>query len=282
MRSPVFYFFCSTFATDFEKTAKKRPINKQKKLVIIVHKSMTFYTIHIETAECLGLMGSDAQVYFALAYLAKHEAWRGSYRELARLSRCGCANTAMRSVQRLIQRGLVLQNGANTLQIVAQKLQNGAILKESNKENNNNIKKNSLSVSEQRDRADGQTDLLFETFWNNYAVVGGMRKYKTACRKVWQKLPEAWRCLAAERAKEHDPERNPYWWLKDEDFLRIDGGKSSSVASEKPHWLSGVEQDDCLRGGIAMAVCRNPETGLFGTVTKSDAEKFGLEVKRIM
>ena len=252
---------------------------------------MTFYTIHIETAECLGLMGSDAQVYFALAYLAKHEAWRGSYRELARLSRCGCKETARVTVTRLVQKGLLVQSEqglaltekrSSETRILPLSTEKLPILKESNKENINNIKKNSLSVSEQRDRTDGQTDLLFETFWNNYAVVGGMRKYKTACRKVWQKLPEAWRCLAAERAKEHSSERNPYWWLKDEDFLRIDGGKVSSVVPEKPHWLSGVEQDDCLRGGIAMAVCRNPETGLFGTVTKSDAEKFGLDVKRIM
>jgi len=251
---------------------------------------MTFYTTHIDAAETLGLYGSDAQVYFALAYLAKHQPWRGSYRELARLSRCGKSkNTARATVELLIKRGLLVQtdeglsvvkNRTEAVNNRTQAVNNRTNLKESNKENINNINKNSLSVCDTTARTDGQTDFLFETFWKNYSAVGGMRKYKRACVSVWKKMPENWRALAAERAKEHAAERNPYWWLKDEDFLRVDGG--AQAAAEKPHWLSGVEQDDCLRGGIALAVCKNPETGLFGTVTKSDAEKFGLAIKRTL
>ena len=252
---------------------------------------MTFYTTHIDAAETLGLYGSDAQVYFALAYLAKHQPWRGSYRELARLSRCGKSKSAaFKCVQRLLYKGLLVQTDeglkVSKLETQTVKLETPAVkletnLKESNKENINNIKE-SKNVMREAQTLPPSVLSSFNEFWNNYAPIGADRKYKRACLLLWssEKMPEEWRRIAVERAKEHPADRKVFFWLKDEDFLRVDGGAQASA--EKPHWLSGVEQDDCLRGGIALAVCKNPETGLFGTVTKEDAVRFKLEILREM
>ena len=61
----------------------------------------------------------------------------------------------------------------------------------------------------------------------------------------------------------------------------------SFAGSEKeekavPTWLTGVQQDELLRDGVPVVVCQNPLTGKFGAVTKDDADKFGLTIKRQM
>ena len=91
-------------------------------------------------------------------------------------------------------------------------------------------------------------------------------------------MPQDWRKLAVEKAPAAAEGRNPYYFLSDEDFLKSDTPKRTA----KPQWLSGDEIDSRLRDGIPLAVCRNPETGMFGTVTKDDADKFKLTILRTM
>ena len=75
-------------------------------------------------------------------------------------------------------------------------------------------------------------------------------------------------------------DRNPLYYLQDEDFLRLQAPSDAKVSA--PEWLEGAAIDDALRAGIKLCVCKNPETGLFGTISKEQAEKFGLEKLRDM
>ena len=240
-----------------------------KRLFAVRWRSM-FFVVDTHIADELGLTGSDLLVYSALAYLSKNKAWRGNYSKLARYSGCGTRWSAKRSVEYLLSHGIInYREGYFTVQNAPSTVQNAPKLKESNKENINNIKRTSVNI-----KTDGQTD--FNLFWSSYAPAGAYRKYKRATQKVWSEMPTDWHALALERASEHEPDRNPYWFLKDEDFLKV---SAKEIKIEKPEWLTPDEQDDCLKAGIPICICRDPETGLYKVTTKQQAEQFGLEIK---
>lgn len=246
-----------------------------------------FYQIDIDIAEQLDLSGTDAMVYFTLAYLSKKRAWKGSSYKLAKYSRCGDATTARRIVIRLKKSGLitensdglsVLQNAAPEMQNAATLMQNAANSKESSKENINK-NKSSLSVSKDTSITDGQTD--FDLWWSSYAPVGAFRKKKNACRAFFysKDMCDDWRKFAIERAKIHDPDRDPYWWLHDYDFLDNVVGGEKETAAEKPDWLTRDEQTNCLLNHIPLATSWNPETKSFGVITLDQAHRLGLHVQ---
>lgn len=246
-----------------------------------------FYQIDIDIAEQLDLSGTDAMVYFTLAYLSKKRAWKGSSYKLAKYSRCGDATTARRIVVRLQKRGLIIENsdGLSVLQIAAPKMQNAATLmqnaansKESTKENINK-NKSSLSVSKDTSNTDGRTD--FDLWWSSFAPDGAFRKKKNACRAFFygKDMCDDWRKFAIERAKIHDPDRDPYWWLHDYDFLDNVVGGEKETAAEKPDWLTRDEQTNCLLNHIPLATSWNPETKSFGVLTLDQAHRLGLHVQ---
>lgn len=96
-------------------------------------------------------------------------------------------------------------------------------------------------------------------------------------------MQEEWRKLAVERVVNKLPERNAYYYLVDEDFLRESPAVSASNYAGKkntsPEWLSNEQQYSLLQDGEVLKFCKRPGGG-FGTVTKEDAETFGLEVVR--
>lgn len=246
-----------------------------------------FYQIDIDIAEQLDLSGTDAMVYFTLAYLSKKRAWKGSSYKLAKYSRCGDATTARRIVVRLQKRGLIIEDsdGLSVLQIAAPKMQNAATLmqnaansKESTKENINK-NKSSLSVSKDTSNTDGRTD--FDLWWSSFAPNGAFRKKKNACRAFFygKDMCDDWRKFAIERAKIHDPDRDPYWWLHDYDFLDNVVGGEKETAAEKPDWLTRDEQTNCLLNHIPLATSWNPETKSFGVLTLDQAHRLGLHVQ---
>lgn len=248
---------------------------------------MDYFIVDIGNAQQLDLTGSELLVYSALAYLTKRKAWKGSTYKLAKYSRCGSANTAKRAVDRLIERGLivqdsngyiVLQNDAVKLQNDAKLLQNDANPKESSKENINK-NKSSLSVSKETSSADGRTD--FDLFWASFAPSGVLRKKKNACRAFFfgKDMCDDWRKLAIERAAEHEPDRDPYWYLHDYDFLNNGCVMDAEPVNDKPDWLNGDEQTNCLQAHIPLAVCWNPDAKKYGVVTLDQAEKLGLQIK---
>jgi hypothetical protein len=238
-----------------------------------------FFVVDTHIADELGLTGSDLLVYSALAYLSKNKAWRGSTYKLAKYSMCGNHDTARRSLERLIAEGLIIktttgyqiaQNAPKVAQNALAVAQNALKLKERNKENINNIKE-SKEVKELP-----SFHPLFLEFWKNYSPVGDDRKYKKACSQLFNSLPDDWKSLAVSRASEHEPERKVFFYLKDEDFLKV---SAKEIKTEKPEWLTPDEQDDCLKAGIPICICRDPETGLYKITTKQQAEQFGLEIK---
>lgn len=248
---------------------------------------MDYFVVDINSAQQLNLTGSELLVYSALAYLTKRKAWKGSSYKLAKYSRCGSAKTAERVLRRLIEDGKVFrtvdgfslrQNDAPQGQNDAVLRQNDANLKESSKENINK-NKSSLSVSKETDRTDGRTD--FDIFWANFAPAGALRKKKNACRAFFysKDMCDDWRKLAIERAAEHEPDRDPYWYLHDYDFLNNGCVMDDEQVSNKPDWLNGDEQTNCLQAHIPLAVCWNPDAKKYGVVTLDQAQKLGLQIK---
>lgn len=231
-----------------------------------------------------GLQGTDAMVFEALVWLSRQSkdgTVKISYSKLAEFSLCGGRMTAARSMQRLIACGLVAQNEQGYAQIVHESAQNETISKEERtKEENININK-SLSVK----KTDGRTDfsLDFLEFWKAFNVAQQHNNRKAACYKIWQTMPNDWKARARECAACHLPDANPYFWLQDEVYLRVD--PNAQVATEPdskaaPSWLDHEQQYQLLQGGAELMFCRRPEGKGFGTVTQADAERFGLEVVR--
>lgn len=248
---------------------------------------MDYFIVDINSAQQLNLSGSELLVYSALAYLTKRRAWKGSTYQLAKLSRCGSYKTAGRALERLLERGVVTktdngyiigQNVPSIGQNVPQMRQNVPNLKESSKENINK-NKSSLSVSKETSSADGRTD--FDDFWSAYAPVGAFRKKKSACKAFFygKDMCDDWRKLAIERAAQHTPDRDPYWYLHDYDFLNNGCVMDAEPVNNKPDWLNGDEQTNCLQAHIPLAVCWNPDAKKYGVVTLDQAEKLGLLIK---
>ena len=127
---------------------------------------MNYFLVDINSAQQLDLSGSELLVYSALVYLTKHSAWKGSTYQLAKLSRCGSAKTAERVLRRLIEDGKVFRtaDGYSLRQNDAPQGQNDAVLRQNDANPKKVTKKNiinnsqSLSVSKETDRTDGQTD----------------------------------------------------------------------------------------------------------------------------
>ncbi len=114
---------------------------------------MRFF-VDIDMANTLHLEGAELLVFSALSLLASKQPGNGTKEQLANLSRCGSRQTAMRALDSLIDRGLVVksaagynvqnghddvQNGHENVQNGRENVQNGQNLKESNKEKENNI-----------------------------------------------------------------------------------------------------------------------------------------------
>ena len=94
----------------------------------------------------------------------------------------------------------------------------------------------------------------FLDFWHLYAPRKEFSNRYLACKRLWEEMDEA-KCeeilreLTQKRSKEQIPE---------------------------------VYEKYLLAQHVALAVCRNPQTNCFGTVTKTDAELYQLEVHHYM
>ena len=227
-----------------------------------------------EHARKYNLTGTDAMVFEALCSLCRKTGeWKGSFATLARYSCCGGRMTARRSFERLLSMGLIAQNEHGAAQIEHENAQNEPKIKEERTKEENIIKESGVVT-------DHTTHTTFSSFFKLFSPNGEYKTYEHECKKLWQNMTESWRILAQSRARLF-MDRNPLFYLRDEDFLRV-GETAKNKTRSSPQWLTGGQQDECLRAGIILAVCRNPETGKFGTVTKEDAEKFNLNILREM
>ena len=116
----------------------------------------------------------------------------------------------------------------------------------------------------------------FIDFWHLYAPQKEFRNRYQCCERVWKALDERKkRLIMLQLEKEHGVsplvlhKKNPYFFLTDWE-------------PPQPHWLTPAETGYLLAQRVPLAVCRNPKTQRFGTVTKEDAEQYGLEVHHWM
>ncbi len=110
-----------------------------------------YYRTDIDICNTLDLWGREAMVYSALLYLCKAAPYKGTATELANFSRCGTYMTALRMLDILEEKGLIVrgaegisiaqnvdndtQNVDNDTQIVDSNTQIVQILRERTKEN---------------------------------------------------------------------------------------------------------------------------------------------------
>ena len=117
----------------------------------------------------------------------------------------------------------------------------------------------------------------FIHFWHLYAPLKQYHNRFLACQRLWDSMDEhACNCIIKELEKKQTSEsipsvneKNPYFYLID-------------WQPPQPHWLSPKEVGYLLTQHVPLAVCRNPQTNYFGTVTKSEAEQHKLEVHHFM
>lgn len=117
----------------------------------------------------------------------------------------------------------------------------------------------------------------FIDFWHLYAPQREFKNRYQACEKVWNRMDEKKRDLilsqlAKERSESSVPpkhKKNPYFYLID-------------WQPPQPHWLTPAEVGYLMAQKVALAVCRNAATNRFGTVTREEAESYGLDVHHFM
>ena len=116
----------------------------------------------------------------------------------------------------------------------------------------------------------------FIDFWHLYAPQAQYHNRFLACRRLWTDMDETHRSLImkelAEKQKTDHPApngKNPYFFLID-------------WQPPQPEWLSPRQVGCLLAQHIPLAVCFNPKTNAFATVTRQDADMHGLTVHHYM
>lgn len=118
-------------------------------------------------------------------------------------------------------------------------------------------------------------ETTFINFWHLYAPRKEFANRYRACERLWLAMDEKRRAqimreLENEQTQRAPPHtKNPYFYLIDWE-------------PPKPQWLTPQQTGHLLAQGIALAVCRNPDTNRFGTLTKAEADAHQLEVHHYM
>ena len=186
-------------------------------------------------------------------------------------------------MNQLIEMGLVRKEDkhtfiANSNPSVADSNENDA---DSNKSvaNSNSpctpLNKEETQVSDARMQAHDVPDseVSFADFCAAYRRTCGpiTMKQKDDAYEAWRKLnPRFKKALIAEFDKPNGLRKARADW------------QITDFAALKPQWLTPAETGHLLAEHIPLAVCRNPETQRFGTVSREEADLFALEVHHYM
>ena len=119
-------------------------------------------------------------------------------------------------------------------------------------------------------------ELTFIHFWHLYAPRKEFANRYHACERLWLAMDEKRRTQIMRELENEQTERSPPEHTKNPYFYLIDW------APPKPQWLTPQQTGHLLAQGIALAVCRNPQTNRFGTLTKAEADALELEVHHYM
>ena len=215
-------------------------------------------------------------VFEALVWLSrqtKDGAVKISYAKLAEFSLCGGKTTCFDAIKRLIKQGLVFEIRTGVFEIRTEPSEIRTISKEER------TKEENINIKEVVVKKNNNTTATFFDFWKIVSPNGEYKSYEKACEKLWDKMPKDWRQLACRRATQKIPERSPYYYLKDEDFLRA-GAAVATKTMEAPLWLAPEEVHKRITDGEVLVFCRRPDGKGFGTVTQADAERFHLQKVR--
>ena len=144
---------------------------------------MRFF-VDIDKAVTLHLEGAELLVFSALSLLASKQPWNGSAAELAAKSRCGSRMTAARAAEKLASMGLINLSVSTGVKMTIELAQNGQVgaqneqvLKESNKENINNIFKGEGDISRTPTREFGENNFSKNVIWDRPATWQECRDY---------------------------------------------------------------------------------------------------------
>ena len=114
----------------------------------------------------------------------------------------------------------------------------------------------------------------FIEFWHSYVPQKQYHNRYLACQKLWESMDET-ACrkildeLQRDSAEHRQHDKNPYFYLIDWE-------------PAQPHWLTPKEVGYLLAQHVVLAVCRNPVTNTYGTVTQKEASEYQLEVHHTM
>lgn len=116
----------------------------------------------------------------------------------------------------------------------------------------------------------------FIHFWRLYAPAKEYYNRYRACERLWTDKDERSRQLIIRSLENEQVERSPPVHTKNPYFYLLDW------EPPQPQWLTPAQTGHLLAQGTALAVCRNPKTNMFGTVTKEQAELLELEIHHYM
>lgn len=266
---------------------------------------MMYYKIKTEDSELLGLAGVDLMVYSALKTRCKLGVCKDGVRKIAKFSCCGGKDTASRCLKSLVEKGFVVktedgymvsnmetkvsQTETEMSQIETPVSQVETDLKESSKENINKLEINVKQTNKKELVGEFEFSKDFIIWWDLFNPLPKYNYLKKKCYDFWtSRMYEDQREFANQAALYHDINDNPYFWLKNEDYCRVnpslfedENGEGVNIKGE-PTWLNGDEQHRRMKNGETLAYCKKPDGTGFGAVSTEDAAKYGLEVLRYM
>ncbi|MBQ4507407.1 MAG: hypothetical protein II970_00685 [Paludibacteraceae bacterium] len=276
------------------------------------------YRYMIDSSELhrLGLCGSDALVYSALASLChKNGRWQVNYSFLAGFSCVGDKTTAWRIVKKLAGQGLLavetkdgnsyvsiirkpLQNATESLQNATEPLQNATeplqnatntpyIKKISS--NINNIQKGGgvkgstttgTTTSFSENPASGLQPPAFGQWWQLYAGETLWHGLKIQTEKEWNTLTPDEQRQVFSHSQLFAPANRKRKSPKLPNWYLIDRTWLQPLDNMyTPVFLSGIEQDECRKLAVPLVQVRAPD-GTYRIMRKSDAEQCRMQITR--
>ena len=202
--------------------------------------------------------------------------WYGNYRELAAAMPFVMSyKTANRAVQKLLTLGLIETREEKLFSVGQIVPDNGQIVPENGQivlpPNNPPIINNNMNEKEKEQQralcardCDEQQDCLFEKFWNLYEPAPEFHNRYGATKVAFEQRSEVAQRAMIASLEEHPGMKgspNPYFFVVD-------------FPEPQPHFLSGLEQDELRKQGVALVQLKHD--GRFLICTRQTMLDFGL------
>lgn len=251
----------------------------------------------------LGLKGNDLLLFTHVAYVTLLRPYcTQSNRLIAKKAGCGDESTVSRGIERLVKKNVLERSEEGlcvpqqllakydaecneNLQNASPNMQNANNQKERSKEKNNITNKRKESNKENIPSI--PTD--FDKWWKTYDCTSEYKKLKNACLREWQdpdKMPQDWKQLAQKHAGQHPAERNPLFWLRDQDFLKYEDTQAEAETARPPFIASQqIAMEMMQNDGVKICIMFDPESSTFRPIEYEKAKAFdgkrGYKIKMV-